>query len=94
MGRLVREHEREAPVVRGLRKVRVLVNDAAQFKHDGNKMSACTLTYKRCVLMNAMAWAAAPDWASSEWSVLLDYHEWVVLVCEEKKTGASPAWKP
>ena len=46
--------------------------------------------YKHRVLVNTLALAAAPDWASADWSVLLDYHEWVVLKLFERKNGRKP----
>eukprot|EP00973_Karenia_brevis_P053573 7444364-Karenia_brevis.AAC.2 len=40
--------------------------------------------------MNSLAWVVAPTWADAEWSVLLEYHEWVVLKLFEKKKGVLP----
>ncbi|CAK0798830.1 unnamed protein product, partial [Prorocentrum cordatum] len=52
--------------------------------------TAVGFMYKHRVLMNTLALAAAPDWASADWSVLLDYHEWVVLKLFERKNGRKP----
>eukprot|EP00959_Pyramimonas_sp_CCMP1952_P383199 8029520-Pyramimonas_sp.AAC.1 len=79
MGRSVREHESKASTVHDLRKARAFDNDAAQCRPDDNDMSAHAFACQHRALMNAMAWASAPDWAAAEWSVLLDDHEWVVL---------------
>ena len=46
--------------------------------------------YKHKVLLNSMAMAVAPTWEDADWSVLLDYHEWVVLKMFERKKGRTP----
>ena len=101
-GRLVREHERRAPTVHDLRKVRALNSEAGVSAPGGgsgakvnddtsDSYSAVGFMYKHRVLMNTLALAAAPDWASADWSVLLDYHEWVVVKLFKRKNGRTPS---
>ena len=70
-GRLVREHERRAPTVHDLRKVRALNSEAGVSAPGGGSgarvnddtsgsYSAVGFMYKHRVLMNTLALAAAP----------------------------------
>lgn len=46
--------------------------------------------YRHRTLMNSLALSVAPEWAQAEWSVLLEYHEWVVAKLFEKKKSSLP----
>ena len=58
---------------------------------DDAPLTTHVFIYKHRVLMNVMSLAVSPNWADADWSVLLDYHEWVVLKMFEKKKGRMPS---
>ncbi|CAK0861179.1 unnamed protein product [Prorocentrum cordatum] len=102
--RLVREHERKTPTAHDLHKIRALNSEPGAEKtvgvsiehrtavgaDDVSTFTAHASIHKHRVLMNTLALAAAPEWAAADWSVLLDYHEWVVLRLFERKKGGVP----
>lgn len=57
---------------------------------DDAPLTAHVFIYKHKVVINSLAMAVAPNWEEADWSVLLDYHEWVVLKMFERRKGRIP----
>lgn len=96
-GRCGREHDRKIPTARDVMKVKSLAhkpdggdNDSGGADDEEFPRTRFKFIYKHRVLMNTLALAVAPDWHEADWSILLDYHEWMVLKLFEERKGQLP----
>ena len=92
-GRCVREHDRKTPTAMDVMKVHSLAHKPGSVDKGGDEekpLNRYRFMYKHRVLMNTLALAVAPDWADADWSVLLDYHEWLVIKLYEERNGHLP----
>jgi len=94
-GRCVREHERKTPTAQNIMKIKSLAykpdaSDKGTAEEEKGPLTRYKFMYKHRVLMNTLALAVAPDWDEADWSILLDYHEWMVLKLFEEKKGQLP----
>ena len=95
-GRCVREHDRKTPTAQDTTKVKSLAHKPGDREKQGEPdgedqpLNRYRFMYKHRVLMNTLALAVAPEWADADFSVYLDFHEWMVLKFQEKRGQLPP----